>query len=460
MRKFLRLSLVVLFAIIGTTAFADTYSYTFEETVFKEAGTQELNGIMWTLTTDAGYFGYDNQNDKGQQIGSSGNPATTAVLSSGGINGTITSIKVNTSGASGINATLDVTVGGEAFGEQYELTKTKADVEFTGSASGEIKLIYTNKVEKAIYIKSIEITYEGTVVTKKDANLVFSETSATVVLGEEFTAPVLTKDTDADVVYSSSNEDVATVDATTGEVSIVGVGSTKISATAEETDEYSAGTTSYTLIVTAPALTEVTVPYSESFEYGIGSFTIDDVNKGDLDYVWSHDANYKYMKATSYVNKKNNDAESWLVSPTINLENINEATLEFEQCINKYFGSVDDEATLWIKVDDGEWEQAVITYPAEFNSAGWTSFEKQTVDITSYAGKKIKVGFKYVGSSKTAGTWEIKNFSVTGITSGINDVTVEEEFDENAPVYNLAGQRVSKDAKGIVIQNGKKYIRK
>ena len=148
------------------------------------------------------------------------------------------------------------------------------------------------------------------------------------------------------------------------------------------------------------------------------------------------------------------------MSPTINLENIDEATLEFEQCINKYFGSVDDEATLWIKVDDGEWEQAVITYPAEFNSAGWTSFEKQTVDITSYAGKKIKVGFKYVGSSKTAGTWEIKNFSVTGITSGINDVTVEEEFDENAPVYNLAGQRVSKDAKGIVIQNGKKYIRK
>ncbi len=44
--------------------------------------------------------------------------------------------------------------------------------------------------------------------------------------------------------------------------------------------------------------------------------------------------------------------------------------------------------------------------------------------------------------------------------AGINNVTVDEEFDENAPVYNLAGQRVSKDAKGIVIQNGKKFIRK
>ena len=44
--------------------------------------------------------------------------------------------------------------------------------------------------------------------------------------------------------------------------------------------------------------------------------------------------------------------------------------------------------------------------------------------------------------------------------TGISNVTVEKEFDENAPMYNLAGQRVSKDAKGIVIQNGKKYMRR
>lgn len=46
------------------------------------------------------------------------------------------------------------------------------------------------------------------------------------------------------------------------------------------------------------------------------------------------------------------------------------------------------------------------------------------------------------------------------VPSGIDNVIVEDEFDENAPVYNLAGQRVSKDAKGIVIQNGKKFVRK
>ena len=45
--------------------------------------------------------------------------------------------------------------------------------------------------------------------------------------------------------------------------------------------------------------------------------------------------------------------------------------------------------------------------------------------------------------------------------TGIDGVNVDNsEFDENAPVYNLAGQRVSKNAKGILIQNGKKFIRK
>lgn len=44
--------------------------------------------------------------------------------------------------------------------------------------------------------------------------------------------------------------------------------------------------------------------------------------------------------------------------------------------------------------------------------------------------------------------------------TGIAGVEVEEENDPNAPVYNLAGQRVGKDVKGILIQNGKKFIRK
>ena len=50
-------------------------------------------------------------------------------------------------------------------------------------------------------------------------------------------------------------------------------------------------------------------------------------------------------------------------------------------------------------------------------------------------------------------------FEFTAGTNGISEIAAE-KTDANAPVYNLAGQRVSKNAKGILIQNGKKFIAK
>ena len=80
---------------------------------------------------------------------------------------------------------------------------------------------------------------------------------------------------------------------------------------------------------------------------------------------------------------------------------------------------------------------------------------------------QIKVGDEVIVYGELVnygGTYEMTTgseiYSINGITSGISNITVEKEFDENAPMYNLAGQRVSKDAKGIVIQNGKKYMRR
>ena len=57
------------------------------------------------------------------------------------------------------------------------------------------------------------------------------------------------------------------------------------------------------------------------------------------------------------------------------------------------------------------------------------------------------------------GTTSIGNISFAGAGTGINGITVDGADNANAPVYNLAGQRVSKDAKGILIQNGKKFIK-
>lgn len=102
--------------------------------------------------------------------------------------------------------------------------------------------------------------------TEKAArNLTFSEATATATLGEEFTAPTLSGETDG-VEYSSSNTAVATVDAATGAVTLVAAGETTITATAAETETLQAGTASYTLTVSAA---EVVEPEFEAGQYWI-----------------------------------------------------------------------------------------------------------------------------------------------------------------------------------------------
>ena len=55
----------------------------------------------------------------------------------------------------------------------------------------------------------------------------------------------------------------------------------------------------------------------------------------------------------------------------------------------------------------------------------------------------------------------VKKITVTlkNDPTSINEVS-NGTVNENAPIYNLAGQRVGKDYKGVVVQNGKKFIKK
>ena len=83
------------------------------------------------------------------------------------------------------------------------------------------------------------------------------------------------------------------------------------------------------------------------------------------------------------------------------------------------------------------------------------------------AGAPVKTSVSYEGpattlylSSASGGInfYDIA-FTPTGGTNGINNINVAPTANENAPVYNLAGQRVNKEAKGILIQNGRKVIK-
>ena len=161
MVKKLRFILVALLLMVCGGLMAATYTHEFAKGELSVGDTSvELDGITWYLDPAPEYIGWDNNDTaKGIQIGSSNKPSKTLKISTTGIIGTITKIVVNTSGASSIAGTLDVTVGGAAFGEQYTLTKTATDVTFEGVATGEIALNYAQTSSKAIYIKNITIEY-------------------------------------------------------------------------------------------------------------------------------------------------------------------------------------------------------------------------------------------------------------------------------------------------------------
>lgn len=175
------------------------------------------------------------------------------------------------------------------------------------------------------------------------------------------------------------------------------------------------------------------VVLNESFATSQGAFTIDDktLPEGGT-YVWKHDAGtttggepYYYMKASSFINKTNQASESWLISPEVDLSTATTATLTFMHIIN-YAGDMQTQQTLWVTETSAEnWQQVTIpNYPAGNN---WDKVSSGNIDLSAYAGKKIKFAFKYVSTTEKAATWEI--YDVKVVANGEGGGTVDPEPD-------------------------------
>lgn len=103
------------------------------------------------------------------------------------------------------------------------------------------------------------------------------------------------------------------------------------------------------------------------------------------------------------------------------------------------------------------------------NAAGMIQFNvlKDNVYYICALGSKIIIpGFIYTADAKPAITFTAEGatpvtLSDKGVQMGVEGIEVDSEtLQVNAPIYNLMGVRVNADAKGILIQNGKKFIRK
>ena len=137
----------------------------------------------------------------------------------------------------------------------------------------------------------------------------FSPSEATATIGEDFTEPTLIiTPSGLTVSYSSSNDAVATVNATTGDVTLVADGTTTITATFAGNDSYNVGSASYTLTVSA-ASTSVTGRY----ELVTDASTLKANDKILIAYV---SGNNKYVLSTT----QNNNNRAATTDVTLNTD--------------------------------------------------------------------------------------------------------------------------------------------
>lgn len=159
------------------------------------------------------------------------------------------------------------------------------------------------------------------------------------------------------------------------------------------------------------------------------------------------------IKVTVWINKgsrdvyvaKASDAKALalgtevIVSGYINGQNNDVAEDDVDNPLKGYPRMQDNIATKGTEGAD-----AYVVGPGNQAFWGYLTFTAEANETYYVFNKNTQIGFG--------------GFEFTPSGSGISDITATDNAD--APVYNLAGQRVSKDTKGLLIKNGKKFINK
>lgn len=350
----------------------------------------------------------------------------------------ITSVEFTT--ASSTYLVTDITQDGTALTTATWSNPSATSNTITFSANAQVRL------------SKVIITYTS---NKSAPNMAFSNTSASIVKGKTATV-TLTKATDATPTYTI-DESIATYNASTGVITGVSPGRTILKASCDATSTYSAGDASCTVEVLSPTLTTVAVteanPYEEPFITNFGSFTSDNVQAASTD-VWSYNSTYSCAYATAHINSTNYESSSKLTSPIIDLSNVNSAKLSFEHA--GYSGSDMTKLTLLVK-ESGASSWTQLTIPTYFTN--YTFVSSGDISLDTYVGKEIQVALQYESTSDAAGTWEIKNFSITGSTT-TNINTIKNHGTEDAQIYSISGVKMNSKTlpTGIYIKNKKKFV--
>lgn len=162
--------------------------------------------------------------------------------------------------------------------------------------------------------------------------------------------------------------------------------------------------------VVKPTVSSVSVPYANALgNNSFGDFILEEkVGSG----IWT--SGKSYAKATAYISGARTASEAWLLSPYFDLTSITATivTATFDHVARYFDNKPGTYCTLWARVEGGNWEQLTIPTYTPGSQTTWDFVNAGSIDLTKFKGKKVQLGFKYTSTTTTAGTWEIKNFSV------------------------------------------------
>ena len=233
--------------------------------------------------------------------------------------------------------------------------------------------------------------------------------------------PTLTNPHNLTVSYTSSKEEVATINAN-GDITLVGAGTTTISAIFEGNDTYEASTVTYSLTVKK---------------------AIDPNEKGQVNNP------YTVAEALEAINALDNGATT---SDKFYVKGFVVGTPDIQK---KEDGTFYGNANFDIADTKGG--------SSKLTCYRLKGLDNANIESESYIKENDELVVmgqlqKYVKNEEV--TPEVKNgyiYSING-SSGINNIIADQL--KNGAVYNVAGQMVTDSYKGLVIKNGKKFIQK
>lgn len=144
-------------------------------------------------------------------------------------------------------------------------------------------------------------------------------------------------------------------------------------------------------------------------------WTFDNVSLGEgLSYVWSWKeySGKHYLNASAYLGGIK-EALAYAYSPEVSLEGYASATLTFDHAA-KFRTTITSLGKVVVR-EAGTQAWTEFDIPVWPTTDSWAFVSSGAIDISTFAGKNVEIGFKYESTSEGADTWEIKNVKVSGV---------------------------------------------